>query len=963
MKNLWLIFLLMGCCQILAGQNTIGLPQIINYNKSDYQAGTQTWDIKQDSRGMMYFANNEGMLTYDGSHWKIYPLPNRTIVRALALDDHDKVYAGGQGELGFFSPDANGNLVYTSLKTLVPEAHNKFADIWKIEIYKESVFFQATDRIFEYRNNSIKVYPNEWMYMKLAGNKLYAQDKQNGLLLFRNNEWVPVNTGLKLNNMLITGMAEIGHDSLMINTQTSGAFLLKDGLVTARQSPFTGGSVNTSARINAGEMVLATSAEGCMVVDFNGKVVQKISRAEGLQNNDVIALYLDRNRNLWAGLNNGISFIAYNAAIKYITPSKSNELPGNSTRIYNNELYVATSDGAWYVPLSSTTGDLSFCKGEFTRVKNTRAEIWRMDVVNNQLLFGQHTGAAVLENHSSVPLFSETGAWLYKPMAAVFPASEVLVGTYTGIRKLEFAQHTFHDKGRLEGVNESLRFLEIDNNNVIWASHPYRGIYRFELSADGSKLSSHLYADSAGLPSALSNYVFRVKNRVVFATSKGIYEFDAASRRFVPSAFLAPVFGNMEIRYLNEDADGNIWFCSGKSAGVVNFHRPSGNKPFTITWIPELTGKILLGFENIYPYNRENIFIGSEKGTIHLNYEKYTANKQTVTVLLGQVKAFGRPDSIIFGGYFHQRNATGYLQSAEEIISLPDSYNSFHFEYSSPAYGLQNTIEYSYQLEGYDSRWSAWSSKSEKEYTNLPAGRYTFRIKAHDNLGHESDAVAYAFTVRPPWYKTIWSYILYVLLFLGILYLLNRWQQRVLRIQQRRFEEEQQRLKYIHQLELEKNEKEIIKLQNEKLASEIHFKNNELADASMHLVERGDALGKVKEILASIYKKNGNNPEIKNALLLLNDAEKNSDNWDQFAAHFDELNNNFLRKLKSRYPALTNTDLKLCAYLQLKLSTKEIAQLMAISVRGVEIKRYRLRKKLNLPTEKSMTEFLNEISL
>ncbi|MGF6846552.1 hypothetical protein QFZ51_001787 [Chitinophaga sp. W3I9] len=159
----------------------------------------------------------------------------------------------------------------------------------------------------------------------------------------------------------------------------------------------------------------------------------------------------------------------------------------------------------------------------------------------------------------------------------------------------------------------------------------------------------------------------------------------------------------------------------------------------------------------------------------------------------------------------------------------------------------------------------------------------------------------------------------------------------------------------------EKNEKEIIKLQNEKLANEIHFKNNALADASMHLVERGDALVKVKDILASVYKKNGNNPEIKNALLLLNDVEKNNDNWDQFAAHFDEINNNFLKKLKSKFPALTNTDLKVCAYLQLKLSTKEIAQLMAISVRGVEIKRYRLRKKLNLLTEQSMTDFLNEI--
>ncbi|NLR80115.1 triple tyrosine motif-containing protein [Chitinophaga eiseniae] len=960
MKPLWLFFLWVVACLPVAGQNTIGLPQMINYSKSDYHAGTQTWDIKQDNRGMMYFANNEGMLTYDGSHWKAYPLPNKTIVRALAIDSTDRIYAGGQGEIGYFAPGANGNLVYTSLRNLVPAAHSKFADIWKIEIYKESVFFQASDRIFEYRNNTIRVYPNEWMYLKRVGDKLYAQDKHNGLMLFKQQEWLPVNTSPKMNNLLISGMVDIGNDSLLISTQRNGLFFLYRDVIVKHQPFIAGSNINTTARINAMGLVAGTLADGCIIFDLNGQIIQKISRAEGLQNNDVISVFLDKNQNLWVGLNNGISFIAYNAAIKFIAPNKSNEVSGHSTRIFNNELYIGTTDGAWYVPLATTSGDLSFSKGDFIHVKNSKSEVWRLDEVNNHILMGQHGGAALLQDHSSVTLSDSTGAWLFKPVSSVFPAHNVLVGTYTGLRMLTANQNKFTDAGQLEGNSESLRFLEIDNNNTIWASHPYRGVYKLQLSPDGKAISSRLLTDSAGLPSALGNYVFKIKNRVVFATSKGVYEFDAATGRFIPSAFLSPIFGDMEIRYLNEDAEGNIWFCSGKTIGVVNFHQPSGSKPFTITWIPELTGKILLGFESIYPFNKENIFISSEKGMIHLNYEKYTTNKQVIKVLLGQVKAIGKSDSILFGGYFHQRNATGYYQDEQEIFSLPKNYNSFHFEYSSPAYGLQNNIEYSYQLEGYDHQWSAWSAKSEKDYTNLPDGKYIFKVKAHDNLGHESAMVSYSFVVRPAWYKTTWAYLLYIALFLGVLYLLNRWQERSLRRQQQRFDEEQQRLKYIHQLELEKNEKEIIKLQNEKLASEIHFKNNALADASMHLVERGDALVKVKDILAAVYKKNGNNPEIKNALGLLNDVEKNNDNWEQFAAHFDAINNNFLKKLKAAFPALTPTDLKVCAYLQLKLSSKEIAQLMAISVRGVEIKRYRLRKKLNLHTALSISDFLNE---
>lgn len=962
--RIWRLLILICLCTLTcAGQNTIGLPQIINYNKSDFKAGTQTWDIRQDSRGMMYFANNEGMLTYDGSHWNVYPLPNKTIVRALAMDSNDRIYVGGQDEIGYFERGSNGVLTYTSLKKMLPKSQNRFADIWRIELFGESVFFQASDRLMEFRNNSIKVYPttSEWMYLRKVGNKLYAQDKANGLLQLDRHEWLPLHTRQPLNNVLISGMMEIGPDSLLITTQTDGLFLLApDGSLQKRDSRLPAGvNLSVCTRINAGELVAATTAEGCLVMDFAGRIVQKISRTEGLQNNNVLSVFLDRDNNLWAGLNNGISFIAYNAAIKYINPSKTNEVSGYSARIFKGQLYLATSDGAYYVPLSGS-GDLSFSKGDFVRMAGSQHEVWRFDEVNGHLLIGQHIGCFEVTDKVSKPLAYGPGTWLFKPMTAVYPAAEVLAGTYAGVRMLGYEQGRFVDKGMVEGLQESIRFLEIDNNNVIWASHPYRGVYQLQLAADRKTLIAHLFTDSAGLPSALNNFVFKVKNRVVFGTAKGVYEFDAAVGKFVPSAFLQPVFGTMDIRYLNEDADGNLWFCSGKKIGVVDFHRSSGGKPFTITYIPELDGKILLGFENIYPYNKENIFIGSEKGMIHLNYEKYTGNQQQVRIIMGQVRALGKSDSLIFGGYFN-RTATGYIQEEQEAPALPKSYNSFHFEYSSPAYGLQNNIEYSYQLEGYDGRWSAWSSRPEKDYTNLPDGKYVFKVKARDNLGHESEELRYQFSVKPAWYKTVWAYLLYSLLLAGLLYLLYRWQERNLAVQQRKFDEEQARLKYIHQLELEKNEKEIIELQNEKLANEIRFKNNALADASLHLVEKGDALVKVKDILASVYKKNDNNPEIRNALLLLNDVEKNNANWEQFASHFDEINNNFLKKLKDRYPVLTNTDLKLCAYLQLKLSSKEIAQLMAISVRGVEIKRYRLRKKLNLPTEQQMTDFFHTI--
>lgn len=967
MKKLAAIFLSTFFCEFIFAQNTIGLPQIINYSNNEFHAGTQTWDIKQDKWGRMYFANNEGLVTYDGSYWKLYPQPNKTILRSIALDGN-RIYAGGQDEIGYYSPDKNGILRYTSIKNLIPKTQNKFEDIWDIEVYEGGIFFRTADRIFEYKNENIRVYPafSIWNILKVTGGKLLAQDHLNGLYQFRNNQWQLLSTKTSIPDFDITGIISLGPDSLLMSSLHQGLFIFSNGELTRKttfaDNRFTQSQIYSFEQINQSEYVAGTTSEGCIVLNSAGQVVQQIARPEGLQNNNVLSVFLDKDKNLWTGLDNGISFIAYNSAIKYIKPSKTNELSGYSARVFNNRLFIATSDGAYSAPLSEQNKDLSFSKGEFSFINNSGGQAWHLDEVNKQLLMGHHLGSFVIQNNQAIQLSRNFGVWLFVPTSAVYPSNITLAGTYTGLMMLPFAGNRFQNGIKLNGLIESIRFLAIDNNNEIWASHPYRGIYKFQVSADNKSYSSQLFTDKDGLPSAFRNHVFRVKNRVVFATEKGVYEFDASVKRFIPSPFLYSIFGNISIQYLNEDAEGNIWFCSGKKIGVVNFSTATAEKKPVLTYFPELTGKILSGFENIYPFTKENVFIASNNGIIHLNYDKYFNRNASLKVLLTQVKIFGKSDSLIFGGHLQNVNEHAANLNGTSVQRFPNDYNSFHFEFSSPVFSLQNNIEYSFQLEGYERRWSAWTSKTEKDYTNLPNGTYTFKIKAHDNLGNESEPVSYSFVVRPAWYNTIWAYLLYIVALITSLYFLTKWQERKFVKQQLVFEEEQKRLKYIHSLEVEKNEKEIIKLQNERLSNEMVYKNKELADVSLHLVERSDALIKVKDELQQLYKKTGGNHDVKKAIQLVNDIEKNNSNWEQFATHFDEVNNDFLKNLKVKFPALTNTDLKLCAYLQLKLSSKEIAQLMNISVRGVEISRYRLRKKLQLVTEQTLNDFLDEVN-
>lgn len=948
--------LLSICGHTAYAQNGAGIPAVVNYTKQDYHGGSQTWDIGQDRQRVMYFANNEGLLSYDGSHWKLYPLPNNTVIWSLAIADDGKIYVGGQDEIGYFAAGSNGILAYTSLKDKISEQHKKFADVWHIAISGNSIFFQADDRIFEYNGQSIHVHMSgsQWVFMARAGERIYAADRVAGLLQLNGNQWAPVEEGKKLAGMLIAGMLPMGKDSIYIITRTNGFFLLHNGTITpqnnnSRKNLY----INSVAKINDTEFVMASSSGGCVVMNIKTNVCQHFSDGQGLQNNNALSVFMDAGKNLWTGLNSGISYINYNSAIRYLQIGQTNNLPGYSTRIFNNRLYVGTSNGLYSAPLSDNN-EIHVTKDDFSLVKNTEnREAWSLNEVNRHLLLGNDIGSYDIQDNEARQLSGSAGSWYFLPMSSVYPVQDIIVGTYNGLQRLRYEGYSFKDEGKMDGLHDSYRFMALDNNGDIWASHPYRGIYRFSLSQDKKKYAARLFTPNDGLPSALNNFVFKIKNQILFATTRGLYQFDPATDRFSPSRFLSAVFSKMKVMYLTEDREGNVWFCNEKGTGVVHFFPAESISNPTATYFPELAGQLLPKFENIYPYDRENVFIGSEKGLIHLNYQRYSSAKPDVTVRLGIITTHGKTDSIIFGGYQDKRNA--------EIQQLPSAYNAFHFEYSSPAYASQKNIEYSYQLEGYDNDWSSWDAKTEKDYTNLSNGKYTFKIKARDNQHNESAVAAYSFIVKAPWYKTIWAILCYIAVSTGLLFILQKHQKNKLLSQQQKFEEEQKRLKYIHQLELEKNEKEIIKLQNEKLAQEVLLKKKELANTSMHLMEKADTLTKIKEKVSRLNHESNSDHDIKDITDMIRDTEKINANWEVFAAHFDELNDGFLNKLKKQYPQLTKTDLKMCTYIKLNLTTKEVSQLLNITVRGVEVSRYRIRKKIGLQTEQSLSNFLNQI--
>ncbi|MBK6938352.1 MAG: hypothetical protein IPH18_16950 [Chitinophagaceae bacterium] len=330
--------------------------------------------------------------------------------------------------------------------------------------------------------------------------------------------------------------------------------------------------------------------------------------------------------------------------------------------------------------------------------------------INEKLLLGHHEGAFIVNNNIATQIIAGAGGiWNFVPMSSVYPAGKIIAGNYRGISVLSFQNGTFSLSDNTQNFLESSRFLTIDKNDQLWVSHPYHGVYKLS-AVPRIAASFKLYTDKQGLPSTLNNHVFKIKNEVLVATEKCIYQYNAVKDLFEPSSFYYDLLGNQSIRYLKEDSEGNIWFIHEKNLGVIDF---SGQKP-SITFLPELNSKMLSGFENIYSTDVNNIFLGGEKGFYHINYEKYTQTVPKLTVHIRKVRINNSSkDSTVFGGYLNLSTSDN-KKNDELAFSIKHSWKTIRFEFSSPLYGYQSNLEYSYRLKGFDNNWSDWTSRTEK---------------------------------------------------------------------------------------------------------------------------------------------------------------------------------------------------------------------------------------------------------
>lgn len=921
---------------VLVNSHAQELPPIVKYTQSTYQAGIQNWMISQDDNHFMFFANNEGLLEFNGSSWTLYPSPNETIIRSVKCID-DKVYTGSYMEFGYWERQKSGQLKYYSLSESIKDKLLDDEQFWGILPYDNWILFQSLQKIYAY---NIKTKQFSIIFPKNFINKVY---KTSNSIFFQTNEGLfEIEKGkskLFLNNEIIKENKIVNlietKEGILLITQKQGIYRYSNTNLkkfeTNVDDELRQSSIYSCEVLSDGSFALGTISNGIYILNNEGKLRYHITQDKGLSNNTALSLFEDFDKNLWIGLDNGINCINLQSPIK--SYSDDTGLLGTvyTSTIQNNKLYIGTNQGLFYKALDSNFG--------FTFIQGTKGQVWSLYKFKETLFCGHDSGTFVINNDKAIAIYKESGTWKFEPMYS--NENIILQGNYSGISVLENQNGNWIYKNKIKGFDYSSKYFEIVNNEI-YVSHEYKGIYRFQISKD-LKNASNLFEYKNPVKGKNASLI-KFNNKIYYASRDGVFILNPKSKQFQKDTILSGLFDKDEYvtGKMVVDKSNDLWFFTKNYIHYFSSSKMTLDLKKNSLPIPASLTNSMPGYENINQISDETFLIGTTDGYYVLKNKDVKFNNYKVSIT-------GVQSNVL--------NKKLINSSISEKGSFKYDDNNISFSYTVPEYDKYINAEYQYKLEGIQNEWSEWSSKTSAVFKNLPSGDYVFSVRAKVANSNTENIVSYSFRINKPWYANNWAIFFYVILFFVLAYFVNKLYNNFYEKKHERIIAENNLLLELKELE---SRQEIMKIKNEQLSIDVDKKNKELAVSTMNLIKKTELLNIIKEDLKSSTDDTSNR-SIKSVISTITRNVKEEDTWNVFKEAFDNADKDFIKKVKQLHPSLTPNDLRLCAYLRLNLSSKEIAPLINISVRSVEIKRYRLRKKMDLPHEQGLVDYILSI--
>lgn len=918
---------------------------VTHYEADAFGGGNQNWSVASDSSGRKFVANNDGLLVIDGAGPVLHSYPGKTILRSVAVQAN-RVYTGSFEAFGYWTENGNNQWKYHPLENLAGKENFRNEEIWRIVPFGNKVYFQSFGNIFVYDGKAVKrlVLPGNVLFLLKAGQRLFVQRIQGGLYELKEDSLMLVAGTERFANTEVKTVLEHEGNNLLIGTSSKGLFLLDgNGHInlwkTEADRLLTSFNLNNGVRVGQ-HFAFGTILKGIVVIDRQGKLLHHIYTGNGMQNNTILSLEADSRGNLWAGLDKGIDYIWLTAPVEIYRDKNHETGSVYAAAEYGGRLYIGTNQGIYVYEKGH---DSFFHRTDF--VEGSQGQVWFLKVIDGMLYCGLNKGTFAFDGHKLQQVSNINGG--YDLRRIVFNGRErMMQSTYNELVEYTLQGGIWRASKLLVGWNAPVRSLEADQLGRLLLGHAVSGIYLAEPSAGLDSITRFTSLDSSFGLNFTANHIFTLDGRMVVSGPDGFYQWDALRSRFFELGEINSQLGGFATAHRVIPAGlHRYWFVKSTEIALFELRFGKANLLYRMI-LPQFGLRLVKDYENIIPLDERTHLLCLEDGFGLLKLPAANSRFFLSDVHVEAVFSSRKDEQKIFETRVNANR-----------IFVPFSLNTILFRFSVEG-DADPARMYQWKLEGIDNQWQGWSARTIAEYSRLPYGNYTLRVRTHDNAGFYSKETILQFRIRPPWYLSWYAYLVYAMMIVAFVLLLqaNR-RRKQLKKQEKALREENEKIRARN----EQAEAELIRLSNEKLQSEVVTKTMELAKNTMAMIRKNELLIDIREELASQKEQLGSRfpDKFHNRINKLIESGLNSEHdWEMFEHLFDQAHENFFRRLKASYPDLTASDFRLCAYLRMNLSSKEIAPLLNISVRGVEEKRYRLRKKLNLKPDQNLTEFI-----
>lgn len=736
------------------------------------RVSNENWATIQHPNGLLYVANQNGVLEFDGHTWRLIELPGKNSVFSLAIGTQESIYVGARGDFGMLVPDQNGVLEFESMLDYVKEEERDFLNIWGVHTVSEGVIFQSNKYLFLWDGTRIESFTSDQRLHTSFSlfNRFFVKKDGVGLLELKGDSLQAVSGGEVFADKRVFMMEPLHDGSIMVGAQEGieGPLLLfklsESGLSSLPADPhFTDRGYTytyySGTTLRKDFLAIASLYDGVFIVDTNGQLIETFGADRSIPD-DVTSVFEDRQGGLWiTHYTNGITHVGAPFSLSEY------DLPGNLVNDiarFEGKLHIATDEGLFTLN-DRREIDIDNPATRFDSVDVEKVTRMRLSLlpIGKQLLVATQTGVYSIQDGTSTRVAFD---YMDKPRSLIasqkFPG-RVYVGMETGLAVMIQKRDGWEWK-KLDSVGQPITSLTEAADGTLWFSRKAARseVWNLVLEENGVRGKESFVVDDSEFNTGELEVELIGGEIGITAVGKGIFRVKKDKEEQY-ATYLDPVLNSPDaspdsLIYAFSVDEKNFWTVYPNKL-VLNTIEENGEVTRVDPQILQFSN--LSRVDHVYVDTDQVIWLGDRDRLLkfkpqyaHLDENDYMVNPMIRSLSLAWV------DSVLYAGNLTGTTSKGALHKG---IRLNHQENDLEFEFALPDFYRLGAVEYSYKVEGVESNWSEWTPENRVVYRNIDPGKHELLVRARSGDTYYETEAKLPFSVLPPWYATWWMKVVY----------------------------------------------------------------------------------------------------------------------------------------------------------------------------------------------------------